>query len=44
MMPAMNLDIFGCNLRSRPGRHEGGEACNLLAAFQLIGERCFLAG
>jgi leucyl aminopeptidase len=39
----VHLDIFGCNLRSRPGRPEGGEACNLLALFQLIEEWCLLS-
>lgn len=35
----IHLDIFGWNMKSRPGRPEGGEACNLFALFHLLAQR-----
>lgn len=35
----IHLDIFGWNMKSRPGRPEGGDAYNLFAVFRLLEQR-----
>jgi leucyl aminopeptidase len=35
----IHLDIFGWNMKGRPGRPEGGEAANLFAVYRLLEQR-----